>query len=513
MKKIFALLLCLVLIAVCFAACGRTEEEQSKDEPVSADRSAVTSEENSEPASEEDPIKQILDDPNIYKGSDYTGRVFKVLSCRPPASPLSEIVYNEGVGEETMSETVNEAIKRRNDKVFDLLGVTIEDEYFQPSDRYGGQALYKIRQIISDADNSYSMISACLYDCGTLALSGELWDLNSLDNINMDNPWWEQYFNESVEIAGQLFFTGGDMGIYMKEATPVVFFNAKLIEDLGLEDPVAVANRGEWTIDKALEYSKTMPHEDLPATQQYLKTFGWAGEYDDMHAMLYCSGTRILSRDGEGYLTLTLNTETAINAIDKILSLMCDSSYVCGNYMFSVTNSPMIALREAFEQNRCLFYSDHLYRAPEINMDATFGILPVPKLTVEQEHYYSLVNTWASNAYCIGANLGKEDAEFAAAVMDVMGYYSWVNYPDSVAYNYYEKMLKNQKLTREDFEAMLDLIFEGRGCELGAIFQIGQKSARLMVNDMLTKLVDGKDSQQFTSMYEQYKNAFETDTE
>ena len=32
MKKILALLLCLVLIAVCFAACGRTEEEQSKDE-------------------------------------------------------------------------------------------------------------------------------------------------------------------------------------------------------------------------------------------------------------------------------------------------------------------------------------------------------------------------------------------------------------------------------------------------------------------------------------------------
>ena len=27
----------------------------------------------------------------------------------------------------------------------------------------------------------------------------------------------------------------------------------------------------------------------------------------------------------------------------------------------------------------------------------------------------------------------------SAAVMDVMGYYSWSKYPDSAAYNYYEK--------------------------------------------------------------------------
>ncbi|MBR5031378.1 MAG: hypothetical protein IKX49_01595, partial [Clostridia bacterium] len=110
-------------------------------------------------------------------------------------------------------------------------------------------------------------------------------------------------------------------------------------------------------------------------------------------------------------------------------------------------------------------------------------------------------------------NLGEEDAEFAAAVMDVMGYYSWIKYPDSVAYNYYEKMIKNQKLVREDSEAMLDLIFEARGCELGAIFKIGKKSANMMVSEMFTKLLNSKGAQKFTSLYDRYKNAFETDTE
>ena len=514
MKKIFALLLCLVLIAVCFAACGRTEEEQSKDEPVSEGQSVpVSEEESSEPVAEEDPYKEILENPDIYKGSDYAGRTFKVLTSHSASTMPSEFVFNADVAEETMPDTVNQAIRRRNDNVYDLLGVTIEDQYFQAGDRYNGQALTTIRRILSDADDSYSMFSICLYDCATLALEGEIWDLNRLDNINTKNPWWDQSFNDSVTIADQLFFTTGDMGIFMKGYTPVIYYNANLIENLGLEDPINVANRGEWTIDKALEYCRAMPHEDLPATEQYLKTFGWSGQNSDMEYIVYGSGVRILSRDADGYLTLTLNTETAVDAIDGIIDFMTDSSYIIGNDLFGISSTPMELLKQAFEEGRCMFYSGGIGTAVELNMEDTFGILPMPKYSVEQEHYYSMVKTWSSNAYIIGANLGEEDAEFAAAVMDVMGYYSWIKYPDSVAYNYYEKMIKNQKLVREDSEAMLDLIFEARGCEPGAIFKIGKKSAGMMVSEMFTKLLNSKGAQKFTSLYDQYKNAFETDTE
>ncbi|MBO4795129.1 MAG: hypothetical protein J5547_03500, partial [Clostridia bacterium] len=237
MKKLLALLLCFALIAACFAACGKTEEEQSKEEPVSAEQSAVSAEESSEPVSDDDPTQKILDNPDIYKGNDYTGRTFKILTSYSATTMPSEFVYNLEVAEEVMSDTVNQAIKRRNDNVYDLLGVTIVDEYYYANDRYGGMAPMKVRQIISDADDSYSMFSVCLYDCGTLALEGDIWNLKELDNINTENPWWDQYFNESVTIAKQLFFTTGDIGIFIKGCTPCVYYNTRLIEDLGLEDP------------------------------------------------------------------------------------------------------------------------------------------------------------------------------------------------------------------------------------------------------------------------------------
>jgi hypothetical protein len=174
----------------------------------------------------------------------------------------------------------------------------------------------------------------------------------------------------------------------------------------------------------------------------------------------------------------------------------------------------MVLLRQAFEEGRCLFYSGGINSASELNMEDIFGILPVPKYTEDQENYYSLINTWVTNAYAIAANVDRDTAEFAAAVLDVMGYYSWAEYPDSVAYNYYEKMLKAQKLPREDSEAMLDLIFSTRGCEMGAIFQIGKMGGGSVdVNGMLQKLIQGGVTGKFASTYETYQDAFENDVE
>ena len=80
------------------------------------------------------------------------------------------------------------------------------------------------------------------------------------------------------------------------------------------------------------------------------------------------------------------------------------------------------------------------------------------------------------------------------------------------AYELY-RTIWSQKLAREDSEAMLDLIFEARGCELGSIFQVGKRTAGVTANEMFIQLLNSKGAQQFTSLYDKYKNSFETDTE
>ncbi|MDD4125342.1 MAG: hypothetical protein PHW77_06440 [Eubacteriales bacterium] len=520
MKKVTALILCLLLavavtVTALTACSGKNEGDNSKAQSE-AESNESNIESSNEETSGENSGPDHLNNPDIYKGLDYNDRTLTFFTCGIGSDPVSEFVYNDGLSEETLPSTVNEAIRIRNNNVSDALGVTIKEIYYKSSGRYGSDSLRTIRGYIEAADGeAFQVMSICLYDCGTLAMENCLYDFYSLNNINMENPWWEQSFNDSVTISDQLYFTLGDIGFNHKNSTPCVYYNCNLIDNMHLTDPIELAIDGKWTIDTALSYSKELCIDSAaPEGLDYLDEFGWAGQYDDMYAMLYGSGVRILSPDSEGYPMLTLNTPTAVGTVDKVLTLMLDKSYMCGNDYFNVSSTPMELLRTAFQEGRCLFYSGGINSASVFDMEDTFGILPVPKYTEEQDYYYSLINTWTTNAYCIGANCDEETAEFTAAVLDVMGYYSWSEYPDSLAYNYYEKMLKAQKLSREDSEAMLDLIFSARGCELGSIFQIGKiGSGSVAVNTMLSDLIASGITGTFASAYEKYADKFQSDVE
>ncbi len=512
MKKALSLslILCVLITAVFFTSCGSEENEPSSSAVSEESKTAETSAEES---SEETSAPYV---PDIYSGTDYFGKTFTVWSTTWNTSAYtSEIIYNVDNYDEMISEGVNNAIQARNDKVYDTLGVRIDEIYYGSPTRYGSDTLKYIRDFINASESDISAFCICLYDCGTLSLEGSLYDLNSLNNIKTTNPWWEQYFNESVTIDGKLYFTIGDIGFTSMGQTPCVFYNADLVESLGLEDPVKVAVDGKWTIDKALEYSKSLCIDSAaPDGMDYLDQYGWSGQYDDIYSMLFGAGVRILSPGSDGYPVLTLNNETAMGTVDKIIALMTDDCYMSGNDYFNVSSTPMELLADAFEEGRCIFYSGGVYLAAQFDMPDVFGILPVPKFNEQQEHYYSLLNTWTTNAYCIGANLDDEEAEFSAAVLDVMGYYSWKEYPDSIATNYYGVMLKNQKLALEDSEAMLDLIFEARGCEVGSIYQIGKlNGGTKAVNDVLVELISSKTPGGFASKYETYGSIFEKDLE
>ena len=123
MKKLLALLLCLVLIAACFAACGKTEEEQSKEEPVSAEQSAEISEEES--SAEEESTAPVL---NVEQ-KDYEGKEFVIMGSWHNSDYGSEIMPSEYVDDtsEFITTNVNEAIAERHRLTDDYLGVKMRE--------------------------------------------------------------------------------------------------------------------------------------------------------------------------------------------------------------------------------------------------------------------------------------------------------------------------------------------------------------------------------------------------
>ncbi|MEG2117699.1 MAG: hypothetical protein RRY76_00690, partial [Clostridia bacterium] len=134
--------------------------------------------------------------------------------------------------------------------------------------------------------------------------------------------------------------------------------------------------------------------------------------------------------------------------------------------------------------------------------------------TDDQDEYYSLLNTWTTNGYAIALNNSLDDAEFAAAALEAMGYYSWSGLGlNTLSSLYYEKVLKNQKLTLEESSTMLDLIFKQRGCDLGSVFNIGKVSGQKTVNDLFGELISNKQSGVFRSSYDEIADSLKTDTD
>lgn len=514
MKKAIALILCAVMAATAFSACNGGGNEQS--DPVS-EVSSVSNESIQEEESSEVPLTiQYLE--KIYTGNAYDGQTFTVLTSGVNERANSEVVYNETLIE-NFPETVNMAIKRRNDQVYELLGVTIEEIYMRDRNRHSSTTISHIRNIISAGDDTFQAISVCLYDCGTLATQNYLYDLTQLNNIDLDNPWWEKSFSDTVRIAGKQYFMLGDLGVNHKSALPCVYYNRTLLTSLGLEDPQLLVMDGKWTVDKAIELSNSYSNDinDTPGIQ-WDDCYGWAGQNGDMAVMLYGAGVKILSPDSEGYPELTLWSETANSAVEKVLELMLNPTYyVRGDDYFGRVpyEWPMQALEASFVAGKVLFYSGNTATAISLSeMEDEFGILPAPKLNEEQDDYHSLLGTWSTNGYAIATNVDTEKAEFAAAVLEAMGYYGWSAHADSVAVEFYERVLKLQKLQADDEAAkILDLIFSRSGCDLGDVFQVGKISGQKSVYNFLAELIEQKRTGAFRSTYETYEDILKADAE
>ena len=87
-------------------------------------------------------------------------------------------------------------------------------------------------------------------------------DLNTIESLNFDQPWWDQNAKEDLSIDGKLFFMVGDINTYDNDGTWVILFNKDLKSDLGIEDDLyALARDGEWTFDKFTELCKGVTYD------------------------------------------------------------------------------------------------------------------------------------------------------------------------------------------------------------------------------------------------------------
>lgn len=466
MKKFVCITLSFLFLCTMFLTSCKTGDETSKD---GTDDTVSTVSGNG---------KYVANIPE----KDYGGKTFTFLTCGPNAEHESEIVYNDYAdgGEVNMADVVNDSISTRNDEVEELLNIEIKEQYVFDARRKNAEFAKTIRNDIAAGTGEYQVVVPCIYDGATLAAEGLLYDLNSdIPSLDMNQPWWDQTFNDELTINDKLYFTVGDIGIINKEATAVLFYNKDLVTEYALPNPYELVRNNEWTLDTVIEMAKTISNDDNQDGKiDYNDSMGWSGQLDDMWSLFYGSGEKIASIDADGYPMLTMYNERSSNVIDEMLALVQDDKhYISANDYFDEADWPTTLTIKPFLEGRCLFFSAILSASNKLaDMDDDFGIVPVPLYNETQEEYHSLINPWVSTCFAIPSNAAVEaDKEFVGIVLEAMGAAS----KNVVQPAYYEVALKYQNTRDNDSIEMLDMIFESRGCDLGIIYSWGDLDLKL----------------------------------
>ena len=485
MKRALAVILLTLLLAAALVACNDDVENVSLDNTSSDGYVANVPE------------------------KDYKGEKIIFLASGVNETANSEILYNEYVdGQEgQLPEVVNDALRERVNYLYEKLGVVVEEKYIYDSSRHHGATLTYMREDLVTGAKSYHVAAPCLYDCAALAAEGILVDLLSgeIPYLDMSQPWWDQSFNKEMTLNDALYFTIGDIGITNKDATSCIAFNKNLIVEYGLESPYDLVDDNEWTIDKVIEMSKTIKNDlNQDGKIDYQDQFGYGGQYDDMWFLFYASGERTASIGADGWPEITVYNDRSVDVIENILELMQNRDYyVSANDYFGVTKWPSELVTKAFVEGRSIFNlsgpsSTSAYR----DMEDDFGLVPFPKYDTAQENYYTLVNPWTSNAFCVPIGLTEKQYEMIGITLEVMGAHS----KNNLAVAYYDIALKYQKTRDDDTVRMLDIIFASRGCDIGMIYKWGGMDT--MLHDLITKPAGS-----FTSTFDAIKDKAQSDME
>ena len=444
MKRTLSAILLITMLASMAASCGDTADDTPD---TSVDTTPVTT----VPAE----TTEALDLPADLKYDD----TVTILTAEGILASEEELTDEMTVLQQAMYE--------RTAAVEERLGVTLEFIPVNPWTETAGL----IRQSVNAQSDDYQLTFTCASAMVSLVNANLMLSHDELPYIDIDKPWWNKQYIESVSLhEDDQYILFGDISYNMLQRTTCVFFNANLLEsklNMKPEDLYDLVYEGKWTIDKFTELVSQVYEDDNGNTindADDIHGLSYLGPYP-MNWMAFSSGLDFTGRDENGYPSLNLNNEKTIDLIDKLCKL-----FVNNEAAFSANSTDnRNEFANKFGEGKALFVVNRFYLAgwnQLRDMENDYGILPMPKYSEDIDGYHSTVEELVQWG---GVPVTVTDPNMVSAVAEALAYESYMRTTDA----YYETTLK-LKLTRDDASMeMLDLIMSGRDTDYLFINSLG----------------------------------------
>jgi len=263
-----------------------------------------------------------------------------------------------------------------------------------------------------------------------------------------------------------------------------------------MEDPYVLVKDGKWTIDKIIDMSKEISHDiNGDGIMDEYDMYGYVHYRDSSLSLMHGAGGRIAQKDANDLLVLTLNSEIAINALNKAFDLMyAPSAFNVHKELEGRYDAIYLVSHRMFMENRALFYWILLHDIVSFReMDTDFGILPIPKYDELQTNYGNTVNQYHGFALSIPTTV--QNIERTSIILEALTAKSRFTLLPA----YYDISLQ-RKFTRDEASAdMLDIIFSSQVYDLGAIYNFGGYSWEIIWMTM-------SHNRNITTLYERREN-------
>ncbi len=458
-KKILALLL-VALMLVSIVACGGTKDDNKGNSNNGGNGDVGETTEDLiadflETYNPEDTAQTYTED--LEKTYDFGGYEFKFLNSAPI---YSMYIY---LAPDATGDVLDEACVLRNVMAEQKFNITITEET-QP---YTELAAYAQTLIQSGEDVYDAMYIGCR-DLTPLVSENMFVDLLEVPELNIDEIWWDQPLIKRNIVANRLFYATSDLSLMAFEGVWAMYFSEGMMQELGLEFPYQLVMDGEWTQEKLNEYTKEAAN--LNGDQTFTYDVNGAATYGEVSMSgiekyrLYAFNTEYVARDSTDRYQFTANTDDKFKASwETIIGYFGagDGRFVYG----SSTDLAEDGYFQVFIDDRALFLSAELKGATMLReWEGTFGLIPQPKYTADQETYESTVfNNVLS--FCIpNTNL---ELSRTGIIVDYLTYESY----RSLLPRYYDIHVGLKALTQDESRESLALIRGTRGIEISVPFQ------------------------------------------
>ena len=435
-KKLLVLLLCGIMLISVLASCVESGEG-----------------ENSSLGSDEEGSNWV--NPELVPNEGLKGKDINILA-------MSET--DVGSEDPDKSDPLEDAVYRRNDKIQNYYGVTlntfVEPDYMTLTG--------KVKNDVSAGSGEFHIVYQHMVDAATnLGMGGNLYNLTDLDYVNFENIWWDQDCKNGFMFGDNMFVVCGDLLPSSMMITAAMIFNKTQFDQHNLEYPYDDAREGTWTIDDMLLLTKDQTRDlngdgKINYSDDFYGLAGWSLACD--YNFWYGSGCTMFSFDEDHLPVYEPNTDRLQTVYDKIYELIVtqQSFHVTMND-FQANNSIHAEPVNVFKAGRALFFAGSLSDGTSLReMENEFGFLPQPKYDEKQEEYLSFVNGSASTA-CVPKSLSEEALADAGYMLEVLASSSYYMVTDTL----YDKVAKSKNARDAESAAMVDVIIRHRVFDFG----------------------------------------------